>query len=214
MSVCDQDRSWSDIGHESPNRAAYDPLRLPHTRSMCAMIGEDWFHVKNDDQLKRGDLSKALAKHASYFKSIKDPDFLQRCLRLWEAMPEIGDADAWAVSANFHNDHTTEPYRTVNLMNQWRKAIRLENSENDPNREINVLDRSNNIKSTVICGDCRTILAGMASESVDNVITSPPYHGQRDFEHESQIGQEDSYLDFIFEVTPECFGGRVGGLGL
>jgi DNA modification methylase len=77
----------------------------------------------------------------------------------------------------------------------------VKNSENDPNREINGLDRSDNIKSTVICGDYRTILAGMASESVDNVRYFTTVRPSARFRARVANWTRDSYLDFIFEVT-------------
>jgi DNA modification methylase len=45
-------------------------------------------------------------------------------------------------------------------------------------------------------GDCREILRGLPSESVQCCVTSPPYWGLRDYGHADQIGQE---------ATPEAF---------
>ena len=46
-------------------------------------------------------------------------------------------------------------------------------------------------------GDVRAALAAMEPDSVDCVVTSPPYFGLRDYGVEGQIGLEDSPSDFI-----------------
>ncbi len=49
----------------------------------------------------------------------------------------------------------------------------------------------------IIVGDSRTELAKLPSESVDCVVTSPPYYGLRNYEMEKQIGLEDSLQDYL-----------------
>lgn len=46
-------------------------------------------------------------------------------------------------------------------------------------------------------GDARKKLAQMPDESVDMVITSPPYYGLRDYGEEEQIGLEETPYEFI-----------------
>lgn len=56
---------------------------------------------------------------------------------------------------------------------------------------------------TIFNGDCIEILKTLPESSVDLVVTSPPYYGQRDYDEDGQIGQEESpehYLDKILEV--------------
>jgi len=50
---------------------------------------------------------------------------------------------------------------------------------------------------TVYMGNVSKALALLPDESVDCVVTSPPYWKQRDYKHPEQIGQEDSYLEYI-----------------
>ncbi len=60
----------------------------------------------------------------------------------------------------------------------------------------------------VIVGDCRTVLRDLPAESVDCVVTSPPYFGLRDYEHERQLGIEstrDAYIEEIVAVFAEVF---------
>lgn len=49
---------------------------------------------------------------------------------------------------------------------------------------------------TILNGDCRTVLATLADESVNCCVTSPPYFGLRDYGVEGQMG---------LEATPEAF---------
>lgn len=49
----------------------------------------------------------------------------------------------------------------------------------------------------IIVGDSRTELAKLPSESVDCVVTSPPYYGLRNYEMEKQIGLEESLQDYL-----------------
>ena len=50
---------------------------------------------------------------------------------------------------------------------------------------------------TVLNGDCRAVLREVAESSVQCCVTSPPYWGLRDYEHESQIGSEESPIEYV-----------------
>ena len=52
----------------------------------------------------------------------------------------------------------------------------------------------------VTCGDCRTLMAGLPDESVDIVVTSPPYWGQRTSEANGIEADPRSYLKSLAEV--------------
>lgn len=55
-------------------------------------------------------------------------------------------------------------------------------------------------------GDCRDALKTLPSESVDCVVTSPPYFWLRDYDVEGQIGHEpdiDTFVDVIASVFDE-----------
>lgn len=53
----------------------------------------------------------------------------------------------------------------------------------------------------IICGDSREVLKTLATESVDCVITSPPYFGLRDYGMEDQIGLEESPEKYTAELV-------------
>lgn len=58
-------------------------------------------------------------------------------------------------------------------------------------------------------GDCRLVMAYLPRESVDCIVTSPPYWGLRDYGVEGQIGLEDNpslFLENMMGVFDECFG--------
>lgn len=50
-------------------------------------------------------------------------------------------------------------------------------------------------------GDALIILSQLPSESVDCIITSPPYYGQRDYEVNGQIGLEEHPQQFILNLV-------------
>ena len=59
---------------------------------------------------------------------------------------------------------------------------------------------------TILVGDCREQLRTLDPESVDCVVTSPPYLGLRDYGKDGQIGREetlDEYIEALVEVFAE-----------
>jgi site-specific DNA-methyltransferase (adenine-specific) len=63
--------------------------------------------------------------------------------------------------------------------------------------------------SLLILGDAHDTLTLMPSESVDTVVTSPPYFGQRDYGVVGQIGREETIQEYlerlwaVFDVVKE-----------
>jgi len=63
------------------------------------------------------------------------------------------------------------------------------------------------MKNQILIGDCLASLKSMESESVDCVVTSPPYWGLRDYGHEDQLGSEpdfNQYIEKLVAVFEEC----------
>ena len=59
----------------------------------------------------------------------------------------------------------------------------------------------------VLNGDALTMLKALPSESVNCIVTSPPYYGLRDYGHDGQIGLEQTPQEFIgklVDVFHEC----------
>jgi len=59
---------------------------------------------------------------------------------------------------------------------------------------------------SIYCGDSYEFLKTLPDESVNSVVTSPPYYGQRDYGHQNQIGLEDTpenYVDALIKVFRE-----------
>lgn len=50
-------------------------------------------------------------------------------------------------------------------------------------------------------GDCREVLATLPAESVQCVVTSPPYYGLRDYGVAGQIGLEQSPAEYVAELV-------------
>jgi site-specific DNA-methyltransferase (adenine-specific) len=58
-------------------------------------------------------------------------------------------------------------------------------------------------KNRIIAGDALHVLDKMPVNSVDCIVTSPPYFGQRDYSHEYQVGKEASpegYIDTLVKI--------------
>jgi len=58
----------------------------------------------------------------------------------------------------------------------------------------------------IICGDAQEVLKTLESGSIDCVITSPPYWGQRFYGNISEIGSErtpEEYIERLFVVCRE-----------
>ena len=56
-------------------------------------------------------------------------------------------------------------------------------------------------------GDSLTVLKTFPSESIDCIVTSPPYYGLRDYGIENQIGQEKTpqeYIANLMAIMNEC----------
>lgn len=49
-------------------------------------------------------------------------------------------------------------------------------------------------------GDALAELKNIADESVDCIVTSPPYWGLRDYSHPDQIGQENQLSEYIGQL--------------
>lgn len=59
----------------------------------------------------------------------------------------------------------------------------------------------------IICGDAEVALRALPQESVQCIVTSPPYFRQRDYKTDHQIGNEDSpdsYVQKLVSVFREC----------
>lgn len=60
---------------------------------------------------------------------------------------------------------------------------------------------------SIYLGDALEVLESFNDESIDSIITSPPYFGQRDYGHADQIGLETNHLDYIqslVKVFDQC----------
>lgn len=56
-------------------------------------------------------------------------------------------------------------------------------------------------RDVVLCGDNRDVLDTLPKEYVDMIVTSPPYYGQRNYDHEDQIGAEKTPQDYIDDLV-------------
>ena len=61
-------------------------------------------------------------------------------------------------------------------------------------------ERTTSYLDRILCGDSTRVMSRLPNECVDTVITSPPYFGQRDYDHPGQIGTE---------LEPELYVSRI-----
>ena len=60
---------------------------------------------------------------------------------------------------------------------------------------------SNNACSLLFCGDATQALRLLPAETVQTVVTSPPYWSLRDYEVADQIGRDDSLQDYLANIV-------------
>ena len=56
-------------------------------------------------------------------------------------------------------------------------------------------------RSLLLCGDANRALELLPDESVQTVLTSPPYWSLRDYDVEDQIGRDDSLTDYLASIV-------------
>lgn len=54
---------------------------------------------------------------------------------------------------------------------------------------------------TILNGDCRDVFKTLSDQSVNCIVTSPPYFGLRDYGVDGQIGLEQTPADFVAELV-------------
>jgi len=63
------------------------------------------------------------------------------------------------------------------------------------------------IKNKVLCGNSKEVLKEFPSNSIDLVVTSPPYFNLRNYQHSDQVGSEakrDDYIGNLWVIFAEC----------
>lgn len=64
------------------------------------------------------------------------------------------------------------------------------------------------LTNKIICGDALSVLKDMPNESIDCVVTSPPYWGLRDYGCSGQLGLEPTfqlYIDHLLEIFDQVY---------
>jgi DNA modification methylase len=122
-------------------------------------------------------------------------------MRLYVEQHLLADADTWAVARGFVNDFAFEPYRSLNLLKAFKQSHRSNHSDNDAIRLDKPECNDINTSIRILTGDCRTLLHGLDSESFNCCVTSPPYFWARNYDHDDQIGMEQSVADYIYQLV-------------
>lgn len=67
--------------------------------------------------------------------------------------------------------------------------------------------KKNDFINNIICGNSLQALNKLPSASVDCIVTSPPYFGQRDYDADEQIGNENTPQEYVIklaDIFDEC----------
>ncbi|MDP3014747.1 MAG: DNA methyltransferase [Candidatus Subteraquimicrobiales bacterium] len=70
-------------------------------------------------------------------------------------------------------------------------------------------NRLDQFVNKIICGDCLDILKNIPDNSINTIVTSPPYYGQRNYKNGDGkgIGNEsdvEEYIDALLSIFKEC----------
>ena len=57
--------------------------------------------------------------------------------------------------------------------------------------------------NNIYCGDCEDLMKEIDDNSIDLIVTSPPYWQLKDYGTENQIGFNDSYEEYINNLNLE-----------
>lgn len=113
------------------------------------------------------------------------------------------DAETWSyeriayVLKNiFDVDYTPSEIGRLLMEVGWRKAI----NQSQPSTTT-IAPKFQLPRVQLYQGDALSVLKQLPNQSVDCIITSPPYYGQRDYEVEGQIGLEDHPQLFIINLV-------------
>jgi site-specific DNA-methyltransferase (cytosine-N4-specific) len=60
---------------------------------------------------------------------------------------------------------------------------------------------SSDVQVSILTGDNREVLRGVAAETFQCCVTSPPYWGLRDYDHAAQIGTESSPVKYVANLV-------------
>ncbi len=56
-------------------------------------------------------------------------------------------------------------------------------------------------ESAIYCGDARKLLEQLPEASVQSIVTSPPYFGQRNYQHAAQVGSEETPEAYVHQLV-------------
>jgi len=173
-----------------------------HARSVveCVAIGEHIHHHLERKALNRGDVqryAKAFFEH--------DAEYLRRFVRLFIYQDDLPEARAWEAATEWENLYTHEPQRSNNLLT-WFWKSRRKNIVDDATTRKPFTESEDGSCLDILVGDCRTLLHGLADQSIQACMTSPPYHMTRNFGGGPlEIGQEPTVSEYIATLVQDVF---------
>ena len=99
-----------------------------------------------------------------------------------------------ALQARAHDGNAvSSSARAVSEHSSQRSYTRVDNFARDPFTDIS--------QSLLLCGDAQEALTLLPDESIQTVVTSPPYWSLRDYDVEDQIGRNDSLYKYVESIV-------------
>jgi len=96
----------------------------------------------------------------------------------------------------------------VSLRHPRLKRFRPDKTVNPSDLRVTQIPRGKPLEFILHCGDCRQVLPTLTDESIDLIITSPPYYRQAEYsglQNEIGVDTPDKYKESLLAVFKECY---------
>jgi site-specific DNA-methyltransferase (cytosine-N4-specific) len=170
-------------------------------RRACIKLGERYVRLLAEDpdalRLIR-ELQEQLWEIVPKLRPNRE-SFLNACRQLYRGTLDgsLKRLDQWATDNNIKTKHTVDPWLTKERYALWNKregktasggATRQSDIETKPMPPDN---------ARTMTGDWLAEMRKLPANSVNNVLSSPPYFGMRDFGHPGQMGLEPTLSEHL-----------------
>ena len=116
----------------------------------------------------------------------------------------FSESDLKKFEKEFQKKSSDSKSEVLHFNDVYQKYVKKlhQNEYKDSDKELNKFLNKNSSNTKIIWGDCLTALKKMDSESIQLMVTSPPYYNARDY---SQWKNIDEYLDDMRDIIRETW---------
>jgi DNA modification methylase len=155
--------------------------------------------------LERKELPKGQTNAYSKAAFGLDWDYIKLFVKLYYLQNELGDADKAQAERHWVNAMTSEPRRSLSLVNWFLHTSKKSGSTSAPSRAACQGSDNKETDHAVLVGDCRTLLHGLEPKCFQACVTSPPYLWLMDYGMPEQIGQEATVSEYFAVLARDVF---------